>query len=62
MKELSPYTVVLAVNLEPVYSIILAYFILNEGNELSYRFYLGAFIILLTVFANSFFKPKNTIA
>jgi drug/metabolite transporter (DMT)-like permease len=62
MKELSPYTVVLAVNLEPVYSIILAYFILNEGNELSYRFYLGAFIILLTVFANSFFKPKSTIA
>lgn len=62
MKELSPYTVVLAVNLEPVYSIILAYFILNEGKELSYRFYIGAFIILLTVFANSFFKPKNKIA
>lgn len=59
MKELSPYTVVLAVNLEPVYSIILAYFILNEGEQLSYRFYIGALIILLTVFANSFFKQNK---
>lgn len=60
MKELSPYTVVLSVNLEPVYGIVLAYFILDEGKHLNWKFYIGACLILLIVFANSYLKPKQS--
>jgi drug/metabolite transporter (DMT)-like permease len=62
MRHLSPYTVVLAVNLEPVYSIILAHFILKEGKCLGLGFYVGTTIILISVFANVIIKPiKKTV-
>ncbi len=54
MKEISPYTVVLSVNLEPVYGIILAWFIFNEKMHLS--FYLETIVILALVFANAMLK------
>ncbi len=50
MKSLSAYTVVLTVNLEPVYAIVLAYFIFGETEHMSYGFYIGTLIILLAVF------------
>ncbi len=59
MKEISPYTVVLTVNLEPVYAILLAYLFLDEGKTISPQFYLGAAIILLTVFANAYLKSRE---
>ena len=59
MKEISPYTVVLTVNLEPVYGIILAYFLLNEGDKISPSFYIAAAFILFIVFFNSYLKSKK---
>ena len=63
MRILSPYTVMLTINLEPVYGIILAFFILGDHEKMSSQFYVGALIILLTVVANgiikNFFKKKN---
>ncbi len=59
MKEISPYTVVLTVNLEPVYGIILAYFILNEGDKLNWKFYLAALFILIVVFLNTYLKSRR---
>ncbi|OKL39374.1 DMT family transporter [Pontibacter flavimaris] len=50
MQRISAYTVNLTVNLEPVYGIILAWFIFNEGDQLSQGFYIGAGVILLSVF------------
>jgi drug/metabolite transporter (DMT)-like permease len=59
MKNLSPYTVMLTTNLEPVYGIILAYFILGEDEKMSLSFYIGAVIILLTVILNGIIKHRS---
>lgn len=46
---LSAFVVNLTVNLEPVYGIILAFLIFGKDEEMSAGFYLGTFIILLSV-------------
>lgn len=58
MKVLSAYTVVLAVNLEPVYGIIMARFFFPEAERMSGGFYLGTLIILISVFSYPFLKRK----
>jgi drug/metabolite transporter (DMT)-like permease len=56
MKRLTPYTVMLTTNLEPVYGIILAYFIIGEDEKMSLPFYIGSAVILVTVIANGVIK------
>ena len=58
MKVLSAYTVVLSVNLEPVYGIVMAYFFFPEAESMSGGFYMGTFIIISSVFAYPFLKRK----
>jgi drug/metabolite transporter (DMT)-like permease len=58
MKRLSPYTVMLTTNLEPVYGILLAYFIIGEDEKMSMPFYIGSVIILATVILNGIIKNK----
>jgi len=60
MKHLSPYTVMLTINLEPVYGIILAIIIFPETEKMNFVFYIGATIILLTILANGYFKLRRT--
>lgn len=56
LKEISPYTVSLTLNLETVYGIILAFFIFNEHEQMTTAFYIGTLIILSTIFANGILK------
>ena len=56
MQRLTPYTVMLTTNLEPVYGIMLAYFILGGKEKMSTEFYIGAVIIIITVILNGVFK------
>ena len=56
MKFLSPFTVMLTINLEPIYGIILALLIFKDGEEMTPLFYVGALIILATVIANGIVK------
>lgn len=56
MKWISPYTVMLTINMEPVYGIILALIVLGDSENMSPQFYYGAGIILLTVVANGIIK------
>ena len=49
LRHLSAYASALAVNLEPIYAIILAALLLGEQQELSASFYLGACIIIAVV-------------
>lgn len=56
MQKLTPYTVMLTTNLEPVYGIVLAYFILGGKEKMSTEFYIGAIIIVITVILNGVFK------
>ena len=58
MRWLSPYTVMLTINLEPVYGIILALWILGDSENMSPQFYYGALIILATVILNGILKLK----
>ena len=59
MKHLTPYTVILTLNLEPVYGIILAVLIFGEKEKMSMQFYVGATIILLIVVVNGILKNKK---
>jgi len=59
MKWISPYTVMLTTNMEPVYGIILALIILGDSENMSPQFYYGAAIIIVTVIANGIIK--NTL-
>ncbi len=56
MKKLTPYTVMLTTNMEPVYGIMLAYIILGDKEKMSPAFYIGAVIILATVILNGILK------
>lgn len=58
MKELTPYSVTMAINLEPVYSIILAYWIFGEKEQMTSGFYIGTIVILATIFANGYIKSR----
>ena len=58
MKFLSPYTVMLTINLEPIYGIILAVLIFKEKEQMSSEFYIGAIIILITVILNGIIKSR----
>lgn len=58
MKELSAYTVVLTTNLEPVYGILLAYFIFGDKERMTGGFYIGASLILLTIFCYPIIKKQ----
>lgn len=60
MKYLSPYTVMLTINLEPIYGIILAVIIFEDKEKMSVEFYIGALIILITVLVNTLIKTKKT--
>lgn len=59
MKQLSPFTVVLAVNLEPVYTIIIALIIWQEGERMHVGSYAGLAIILLCLFANGWLQRRE---
>lgn len=61
MKYISPFTVVLTVNLEPVYGIILAFVIFGDSERMNPMFYVGALLILVTVVANGILKNKDQL-
>ena len=56
LKRLGAFTVSLSINLEPVYTILLAILILNENSKLGSRFYFGALLIVIVVIANPVVK------
>ena len=59
MKKISPYTVTISINMEPIYSIVLALLIWPESETMSYGFYMGALIVITTIFLNALFKKKK---
>lgn len=61
MKYLTPYTVMLTINLEPIYAIILALIVFGEKEQMSVEFYYGAFIVLLVVILNGILKNTSLI-
>lgn len=63
LKTISAFTVSLSGNLEPVYGILLAVLLFGEAKELTLTFYLGMFLIILSVFLQSLaaLRPKENV-
>jgi len=60
LRHLSAFATQLAVNLEPVYAILLAIPLLGEQRELTALFYIGVAVILAAVFAHPLLaRPKQ---
>ncbi|MCX7550632.1 DMT family transporter [Xanthomarina sp. F2636L] len=59
MRFISPYTVVLTYNLEPIYGIILALIFFPESEVMSASFYIGAAIIISVVMLNGVLKSRK---
>lgn len=58
LKYISAFNSNLIINLEPVYGILLAVFILKEHKELNVWFYAGCAVILMTVMAYPYLNKK----
>lgn len=59
MKYISPYTLLLNVNLEPIYGIVLAYFIFGESEKMTPMFYLATFIMVVAIVLNVLLKKQR---
>lgn len=64
VKKLGAYTVSLTINLEPIYTMILAVVLLNEHKVLSIEFYVSAFLIVGALLLNAWLSrtPKEIIS
>jgi drug/metabolite transporter (DMT)-like permease len=56
VKRLGAFTVSLSINMEPVYTIVLAIVLLGENKIVGTQFYIGSTIIVLVVIANALLK------
>lgn len=59
MKQISPFTFLLSINLEPIYGILLALIIFGEDEKMDPWFYLGAAIILSSLFIDVYIKRSK---
>lgn len=58
MKYLSPFTVILSYNLEPIYGIALALYFFPDEEQMSVQFYLGAIIVISAVILDAVVKNQ----
>jgi len=58
MKNISPFTLLLNVNLEPVYGIVLAYLIFGESEKMTPLFYVATAVMIVVIIINSILKMK----
>ena len=59
MKHITPYSLIMAINLEPIYSIILALVIFGDSELMSNSFYVGSSVIIGIVFLEGYLKNKQ---
>jgi drug/metabolite transporter (DMT)-like permease len=59
LRHLSAFTSTLAVNMEPIYAIVLAIALLGEQRDLTPLFYVGVALILLVVFAHPILERRG---
>ena len=59
LKFITPYTMMMSLNLEPVYGIFFSLIIFGEKEYMSIQFYIGSIVILFCVFGNILLKHKK---
>ncbi|HEY4368310.1 MAG TPA: DMT family transporter [Steroidobacteraceae bacterium] len=62
LRQLTAFTTALAVNMEPVYAVVLAVLLLGEQRELNPGFYLGVAIIISVVFSHPLLTRQRAVA
>lgn len=60
LKYLDVFTLNLSINLEPIYTITLAFLIFHENKQLHLGFFIGAGIIMLSVVLEAYFQARRT--
>jgi len=58
LRHLSAFTAQLAINLEPLYAILIAVLFLGEARELGLHFFLGVAIVLAAVFGHGWLQSR----
>ena len=59
MRHITPYSLIMAINLEPVYSIVFALIIFGDDELMSSAFYLGSCVIIGIVLLDGYIKNKQ---
>ena len=59
MRHITPYALIMAINLEPIYSIIIGIIIFSDTEIMNLSFYIGSSIILFIVFLDGYIKNKK---
>ena len=60
-KYFTPYTILLNVNLEPIYGIILASIVFGESEKMQPEFYIATAIMILSIIVNGLIKNRRAI-
>ena len=58
LKHVTPFTMMISLNLEPVYAIVFSLLIFGEKELMSTQFYIGVLIILAGVIGNGIYKRQ----
>lgn len=59
LRNLSAFSVNLTINMEPIYGLLLAWFIFGESERMSIGFYAGAGLIVISIVLHAVWKPKS---
>jgi drug/metabolite transporter (DMT)-like permease len=62
MRHLTPFSLMLAINMEPVYGILFGILIFGADEKMGLTFYIGTLLILLSVLTNGFLKLKTKMS
>lgn len=60
MKIITPFTLILSVNLEPIYGILFAYWIFGEPETMSSTFYIVFLVMICSILINGFLKMRKS--
>lgn len=58
MRQLTPFTTAMAINMEPVYAIVLSAWIFGESEQMGLWFYLGACVVIGAVAMDAWLKRR----
>ncbi|MDR2122419.1 MAG: EamA family transporter [Flavobacteriaceae bacterium] len=59
MKNITPFTLMLSVNMEPVYAILIAFFIWEDSEKMNPVFYIATAGMILAICVNGYLKTKT---
>lgn len=59
MRQISPFVCAMAINLEPLYTIVIALFLYGESEWMSSGFYFGGLLILVTTFVGPLWSKSR---